>query len=134
MKPINILWILVFSAILGACNTGNKTKESENIRLISPQEMQELLELENVQLIDVRSVEDFREAHLINAQSLVYDDEFIENIKQLDKSKPVAVYCRTGRRSDTCSKILEEQGFEKIYQLEGGIEEWQHQNMSVESE
>ncbi|MFO7744652.1 MAG: rhodanese-like domain-containing protein [Psychroflexus sp.] len=99
--------------------------------LLTSKEMKELIALDSVQLIDVRSVESFREGHLKGAQNLVYDDEFVQKIQELDKNKPVAVYCRTGRRSEECSKILEDAGFKKIFQLKGGVTQWEFEDELV---
>jgi len=96
--------------------------------LLSSEEMKELMLLDSVQLIDVRSLEAFREGHLKGAQNLVYDEDFIDKIQKLDKSKPVAVYCRTGRRSEECSQILKKAGFEEIYQLKDGLSQWKYKD------
>ncbi len=96
--------------------------------MLTSEEMKELILLDSVQLIDVRSVEAFREGHLKGAQNLIYDEDFIEKINQLDKTKPVAVYCRTGRRSEKCSKILKKAGFEQIYQLKDGLSQWKYKD------
>jgi rhodanese-related sulfurtransferase len=93
--------------------------------------MKELMAIDTMQLIDVRALEAFREGHLQGAQNLIYDDEFDEKIKQLDKDKPVAVYCRTGRRSKKCSAILKEAGFKQIYQLKGGLSQWEYNDELV---
>ena len=97
-------------------------------QVVSPEEMKELKALDTVQFIDVRTLKEFRNEHIKGAQNLVYDDDFKDKIDQLDKSKPVAVYCRTGRRSKECSKILSDAGFKKIYELNGGITKWKHVN------
>ena len=36
------------------------------------------------------------------------------------------LYCKGGHRSAKCAKKLKEAGFEKIYELEGGISKWKH--------
>jgi rhodanese-related sulfurtransferase len=104
-----------------------QTQENE-VEVISAEEMRDLMILDSVQFIDVRSVEEFREGHLKGAQNLVYDEDFIEKIDALDKSKPVAVYCRTGRRSKECSEILIQAGFKKIYDLDGGLSQWKYKD------
>lgn len=119
-----ILFILF--VFLSSCES-----DKNNSTLISAEEMKHLMTLDSVQLIDVRSLEEFREGHLQGSQNLIYDDEFSNKIKQLDKSKPVAVYCRTGRRSEDCSRILKEAGFKKIYQLKGGLSQWEFENELV---
>ena len=49
-----------------------------------------------------------------------------KNIQKLDKSKPVVLYCKGGGRSAKCAKKLKDAGFEKIYDLEGGLSKWEH--------
>lgn len=117
----SILNLLACFLLLLSC----QTQESE-VKLVSTEEMRELMILDSVQFIDVRSVEEFREGHLKGAQNLVYDEEFVDKIESLDKSKPVAVYCRTGRRSKECSEILIQAGFKKVYDLDGGLSQWKY--------
>ena len=100
---------------------------SDSSQMVSPQEMQKLKALDTVQFIDVRTIKEFRNEHIKGAQNMVYDNDFKDKIDQLDKTKPVAVYCKTGRRTKICSRILSEAGFEKIFELEGGITKWKHE-------
>lgn len=121
-----LAWLLILVGLLVACGD-----DINNSTLISAEEMRELMVLDSVQLIDVRSLEEFQEGHLQGSQNLVYDEDFVQKIEQLDKSKPVAVYCRTGRRSENCSQILKEAGFKKIYQLNGGLSQWEFEKELV---
>lgn len=102
--------------------------------MVSADEMKMIITADTVQLIDVRSVKEFEEKHLIGAQNIVYDDDFEANVLQLDPNKPVAVYCRTGRRSKECGEILVQNGFVKIYELEEGIEKWEHDELIISKE
>ncbi len=120
-----VIFSILFVSILSCQSDTNSST------LISGEEMKELMVLDSVQLIDVRSLEEFREGHLQGSQNLIYDEDFAHKIKQLDKSKPVAVYCKTGRRSEHCSQILKEAGFKKIYQLEGGLSKWKFEKELV---
>lgn len=99
--------------------------------MISHDEMKMIILSDTIQLIDVRSVEEFQEKHLKGAQNIVFDDDFEANVLQLDQSKPVAVYCRTGRRSKECAEILKENGFVKIYELEEGIAKWEFDDFMI---
>jgi len=108
-------------------------QKSTDVQLITPDEYQRLDQLEDVQLIDVRSVEAFQDLHLEGAQNLVYDAEFSEKIMKLDKSKPVAVYCKTGGLSKKCVEILKDSGFVKIFDLKGGLSKWKHSGISIDS-
>ncbi|MBO5847507.1 MAG: rhodanese-like domain-containing protein, partial [Bacteroidales bacterium] len=55
---------------------------------------------DNVQLLDVRTAEEFAQGRIPSAINMdVNAENFDEMIKSLDKNKTVALYCRSGRRS-----------------------------------
>lgn len=85
----------------------------------------ELLATTDAQLIDVRTPEEFNEGHLKNALNINIDDNaFDKRIVTLDKSKTVFVYCLSGGRSRRAGDYLLEQGFNKVFNLQGGIMKW----------
>jgi len=100
---------------------------ASDVKLVTAEEMKTILELEDVQLVDVRTPKEFDQIHIANAQNIDFrSPTFEDDIIKLDKSKPVLLYCKSGKRSAKCSKKLQEAGFEKIYELEGGISKWKH--------
>lgn len=108
-------------------------ERKSKIQFITPEEYSRLEQLDEVQLIDVRSVESFQELHIKGAQNLVFDNEFSINLNQLDKTKPVAVYCKTGGLSKRCVEILRDSGFVKLYDLKGGLAKWQYSGVALDS-
>lgn len=76
---------------------------------------------ENVTLLDVRTIQEYKEGHLRDA-TLIPVQALSENLGMLkqDKHKKILVYCRTGSRSVSASRILEENGFTPI-NIKGGI-------------
>ena len=77
------------------------------------------------QILDVRTPEEFSEGHIDKATNIDWQNEnFVKNTENLDKNKPVYVYCKSGRRSLKASEKLEELGFKKIYNLDGGYLKW----------
>ncbi|KDN54334.1 rhodanese-like domain-containing protein [Flavobacterium seoulense] len=77
------------------------------------------------QILDVRTPEEFAGGHIDNAANIDWQNEnFVKNTEKLDKNKPVYVYCRSGKRSLKASEKLEELGFKKIYNLDGGYLQW----------
>ncbi len=101
--------------------------ESDEIKLVTADEMQSILEMEDVQLVDVRTPEEYQEVRIANAQNIDFlSPTFDEDIEKLDKEKPVILYCKGGHRSAKCAKKMKEAGFEKVYDLEGGISKWEH--------
>ncbi len=90
------------------------------------QEFSELIVVrDSVQLVDVRTAEEFDEKHIPHALNLdVNDETFIEKaLESLDKAKTVAVYCRSGKRSAQAAKMLAKEGYE-VKNLKDGILSW----------
>ena len=103
------------------------TKNNAEVKLVTAEEMESILELEDVQLVDVRTPKEHNEIRIANSQNIDFQSPtFDEDITKLDKNKPVILYCRSGGRSAKCAKKLKDAGFEKIYDLEGGISKWKH--------
>ncbi|MCH8534140.1 MAG: rhodanese-like domain-containing protein [Flavobacteriaceae bacterium] len=94
------------------------------VQLVTTEEMQEIILNQQIELIDVRTVEEFNEQHIEGAQNLIFDEDFEDKIKQLDPSKTIVVYCQTANRSKVCSELLEKNGFQKIIELKGGLDQW----------
>ncbi|PQB04858.1 rhodanese-like domain-containing protein [Aureitalea marina] len=128
-KGLNIL-ILFLLLALGSCKQEVTTGE---IEVIPPLQVYEAVYgSDSLQLVDVRTPEEYSVSHLKNAQNIcVTDDDFQDQVGVLDKSKPVYVYCRSGKRSARAAKILKEMGFTKVYDLQGGIQEWQDNELET---
>ena len=80
---------------------------------------------QTVQLLDVRTPEEFSEGHIGGAINIDWKaDGFAEKAAEtLSKDRPVMVYCRSGRRSAEASAVLDGLGL-KAYNLKGGILAW----------
>lgn len=50
--------------------------------------------------------------------------EFPHRIHELDRDRPIVVYCRTGNRSAWAAQFLQSRGFEAVWNLSGGIMAW----------
>ena len=77
----------------------------------------------NIQLVDVRTAEEYAEGHIPGAINLVIRNDVPEYYARLNKNKPVYVYCMSGRRSTLAAEKLVENGF-KVYNMTGGITGW----------
>lgn len=125
MKRLHYLCLLLLISV-SAC----KEADSSKITLITSEEMETFLEADNVQLIDVRSQEEYNKGHIEGAQNIdFFSPTFFEDINKLDKNKPVYVYCQSGNRSAKCADKMVEIGFVKIYDLQGGFSKWKHGNL-----
>ncbi len=88
---------------------------------------------EGVQLLDVRTKEEWDEGHLKGAKLVTVTEEgFLEKAKVvLDTKKPVVVYCRSGKRSAMATEQLRAAGF-TVDDMEGGITAWKAAGKPVE--
>ena len=97
------------------------------------QGVQECRDTENAILLDVRTAEEYREGHIPGSINInVLDDQF-ETVADslLQKGRPVALYCRSGKRSKKAAKLLSQKGYE-VYELQTGFQGWQQAGKTVE--
>ena len=84
------------------------------------------------QLVDVRTPAEYAEGYLPGAILMdIKGMAFDSLIQQLDKSRPVFVYCRSGKRSMEAANILKKNKFKVVYNLEGGVIEWKENGKTV---
>ena len=78
-------------------------------------------------VLDVRTEEEFESGYIPNAKNidLRMGSGFIDEINSLDRSKSYYVYCRSGARSAQAVQLMRDLGFNKTYNLLGGILEWE---------
>lgn len=81
--------------------------------------------IENTQdavVLDVRTPAEYASGKIEGATNLdIFASTFAASISKLDKNKTYFVYCRSGNRSGQACSIMAKQGFEKLYNLSGGI-------------
>ena len=80
-----------------------------------------------VQILDVRTVDEWETGYLKGAKRVTFGEEgFVEKAKAtVDPKKPVLVYCRSGKRSEKAAQQLRAAGFTAVSELEGGIIAWE---------
>ncbi|UJH91137.1 rhodanese-like domain-containing protein [Antarcticibacterium sp. 1MA-6-2] len=121
---MKILKLIVGLALVISCGSC-KDAAATDIHTVTPAEMQNHLKYDdNVQVVDVQPEEEYQKSHLLNARNIIYDKDFRKKLDKLDKSRPVALYCTTGKVSPEAAQILKDAGFLHIYVLEGGIKKW----------
>ena len=131
------MFIVLFSCIglLTGCiqklsgQTG-ETKKSEYRKISAVEARKMMQESKDYILLDVRTESEYREKHIQGAV-LIPDNEIKARAeKELpDKNAVILVYCRSGRRSASASKILAGLGYINIYDF-GGITGWSFETVS----
>jgi rhodanese-related sulfurtransferase len=109
-------------------------KSGDTVSTISAEELIQKMENDEIMLIDVRPEEEFEKGHIEHAECLPID-RFYENLKSLDKEKPVVVYCRGPfcMLADEAIQMLNQKGF-KALRLENGYPDWEARGLPVENE
>lgn len=97
MKKIIVTLILVL--LLMGCNN----KETETITL------EKTLKENNYIIVDVRTKEEYDTSHVVDSINIPYDT--IDENTNLDKSKIIIVYCRSGKRSSIAAETLKKLGY-----------------------
>ena len=96
----------------------------EKFTTIDNGDFAEKLQTEAVQLVDVRTAAEFAAGHIPGAMNIdVKSAGFDSECEKLDKTRDVAVYCRSGVRSKTAAGKLARKGF-TVYNLKNGITGW----------
>lgn len=81
-------------------------------KIISGKDLEE--NLENFDIIDVRTEEEYKLGHVEGAINIPYD-EILDNLDRINKDKPTIVYCRSNARAEIASLSLKSAGFPYIY-------------------
>lgn len=78
-------------------------------------------------ILDVRTEEEVEDGIIPGAIHIDFymGAGFLEEIDKLDKSKSYYVYCRSGNRSGQACALMNSRGFERAYNLKGGMLEWE---------
>jgi rhodanese-related sulfurtransferase len=138
LKP---LFLTIFASgmlLFSGCNQQPKELKSEQTlsssatTVANPDFEVLLAEQPAAQLIDVRTAAEFNTGHLSKAVNIdFYSRSFMEQMGLLNKAAPVFVYCAVGGRSAEAARLLQQEGFKQVIDLQGGIMAWQKSGQKV---
>lgn len=107
---------ILFLLFITGCSAGSYTD-------VSVDEAKEMIHNGEVEVIDVRTPEEFAAGHIPGAKLVPL--QVLESMQsELNKERKYVVVCRSGNRSTEASGILAENGFKNIYNMTGGMNEW----------
>lgn len=109
----------MFILLITGCSGGTYTD-------VTVDEAKELIDSGEVQVLDVRTPDEFAAGHIPGAKLVPL--QVIESIlSELDQDQKYLVVCRSGNRSTQASGILVENGFKNIYNMTGGMNGWKYE-------
>ena len=122
-----IVGIFLFLSYLFYC------QQKGDFQSMNVEEFDSLIQNEDIQRLDVRTLAEYSEGHITKTINInVMDDSFASMADSLlQKNKPVALYCRSGKRSKKAAAILSEKGF-KVVELGKGFNAWQAAGKEIE--
>ena len=107
--------------LLAGCSSSN-----EAIKKVDPVEFSEVVKQPGVITLDVRTPEEFNAGHIANAININLEgSDFTSEVSKLDMNATIAVYCRSGNRSGVATEQMAELGFVDMYDMQGGILDWE---------
>jgi rhodanese-related sulfurtransferase len=138
IRKRRIITILLFSlAILTfiepTVNSIGLIKRETSFLTISVSEAHELImNSTGLFILDVRTQEEFNDGHIEGAY-LIPHTEIQSRVAELpiNTSDPILVYCRSGGRSAEASQTLIDLGFQNIFNMDGGILDWENAGYDV---
>lgn len=126
MKNYIFSWLITLTLLGSACSES----QSQSNSLKADDFSEKIKQSQSGLVLDVRTPEEFAKGHLETAKNIDWkNSSFIAKVEQIDKSKPVFVYCLSGIRSAAAAKKMREIGFTQVYELDGGMVKWRAANL-----
>jgi rhodanese-related sulfurtransferase len=98
---------------------------NETVPLIMPEECQS-----DYIFLDAREAEEYEVSHIKGAIPVGYDEFSLEGVT-LSRADTIVVYCSIGYRSEKIGEKLQEQGYDNVYNLYGGVFKWMNDGKPI---
>lgn len=123
----------LFTGVFLFFSTLFSSQQKGEFKSLSVNDFESLIEASDVQRLDVRTLAEYSEGRIPASINInVLDDSFAAIADStLQKDRPVAVYCRSGKRSKKAADILSERGYQ-VFELDKGFNAWQQAGKAIE--
>ncbi len=127
----NVMWVAV-AVISGGMLLWSLIRGGFGGAGVSPLQATLMINREDAIIVNVREPHEYAAGHVPNARHIPMG-QVDKRLGELDKfkDKPVIVVCQSGNRSSSTCNALTKRGFEKVYNLSGGISAWEQAGMPV---
>ena len=141
MKTTFFSGLLIFT-VLYSCQPSSKTESTSTETTSSQTASTSVITLTAQEfaskssagtIIDVRTAGEIAQGKIAGALVIdFYSSDFLSQVSQVSKDQEVYLYCAVGARSEEAARMLLQQGYTKVYHLQGGIQAWSQQGLPVE--
>jgi rhodanese-related sulfurtransferase len=132
---LSVLLLAAWFSCSPKSESGNlKTQESAIGQVINlnPKQFIEQSSGNQAILLDVRTAEEVAQGKIPNSTQLdYYQSNFLAKANELPKDQEIYIYCAVGARSREAAELLVQQGFTKVYHLQGGIQAWARAGLPI---
>jgi thioredoxin len=117
-------FLSAFLFMITACSLNGQQANA-----INPDAFLKAISAGKIQVLDVRTADEYKSGHINNALQANWLDknEFNDRTSHLDKNKTVYIYCLSGGRSGAAAEVLRTKGY-TVVNLEGGINAWKRES------
>lgn len=125
---ITLLTILMLAPALARAQEKSDSSKKITIENIKPERFDALRKSDTnkVVVLDVRTKKEYTEGHIPGSVLIdISSPDFEKQVAKLDKDKTYLVHCAHGGRGLRACKKMDHLGFKKLYNLEGGITDWE---------
>ncbi len=118
----------------GEIATPGQEASTQVLENVTPQEaftlIQDNRDNPDFVILDVRTPEEVAAGYIENAINIdFYSETFRDELDRLDKDKAYLIYCRSGGRSGNTLNIMEGLDFREVYDVSGGMIEWEAEGL-----
>jgi rhodanese-related sulfurtransferase len=139
MKTTFLSALLILMGLYG-CQPSSKT-ETTNTESTSPTASASVITLTAKEfaakspagtILDVRTSGEVAQGKIEGALVIdFYSSDFLDQVSQISKDQEIYLYCAVGARSEEAARMLIQQGYTKVYHLQGGIQGWSQQGLPI---
>ena len=124
---IRVFFSLVLISVFSVGCVQSKAKE---IQVVTADEVKSHIRYSTNLDKEIKSKDDFKKSHLVNAENIIENKDLKENFRNIDRESPVAIYFTSVDKSNEAALILRKLGFQQIYILDGGITKWKSEDQA----
>lgn len=118
-----VLALLAWSYIKGAL---------QGFKNVGPTEATLLINHDDAVVLDIREDHEFKDGYILDSVHIPLG-RLKDSLGRLEKyrDRPIIASCRSGSRSGIACSTLLKNGFDKVYNLKGGVIAWQNANLPL---
>lgn len=98
--------------------------ELETVNQMTVSELRRELEVNDIEIIDVRGYTEHEEGHILGSKN-IHVGYILDNVDKISQDRKVVLHCASGDRSSIAASLLMSKGYKNVINLTGGISAWQ---------